>query len=86
MESDCEVLIQELAVQLDQFRVFIPILGWTPQLPELLPNLFRVIEGEIIVNGTPCAVQSASNPTVENIWIKSAPKGPTVNPHTHGRN
>ena len=66
MEGDRKVSLRELVIQLDQFLVagFIPVLGWTPQLPEPLLNVSRLIQGEVLVNGTPCAIQSASNPAI----------------------
>ena len=80
MESDHKVSFRELAVQVDQFIVgsFIPVLGWTPQFPEILLNLLGLVEGEVLVNSTPCAVQSACNPTIDKVWIRSVPKGFTV--------
>jgi hypothetical protein len=76
VESDHKVSFHELPVQLDQFLVgsFIPVLGWTPQLPELLPDAVRMIEGEVLVYGTPRAVQSAGNPAIDNDWIRSMPR------------
>ena len=77
MERDREVSVRELAVQLNQFlvRSFIPILGWTPQIPELLPDARGLIEGKILVNGTPCAVQSTSNPAIEKFELEAHCRG-----------
>ena len=58
-----EELICELVVQFD--LVIIPILSCTPVIPKQFPKYRRMIEGEVMVNGTPCAVQSANNPTVK---------------------
>ena len=75
MEGDNQVPLRELAVQIDKFIVgsFIPGLGSAPLSPELLLNLLRMIEGEVLVNGAPCAVQGACNPTIDR--SEACPKG-----------
>lgn len=69
MESDHKVSLRELPVQVDQFTVgsLIPVPGWAPRVPEPLLNLLSVIKGEILINGTPCTVQSARNPTIDKV-------------------
>ena len=59
------MLPRELLAQIDQLIIgnFVPVFGFTPQLPELIEFL-RMVEIEILVNGTPCAVQSSYNPPV----------------------
>jgi hypothetical protein len=76
MESDHKVSLHEPAVQFDKFLAgsFIPVLGFTPQIPELLQNALRLMEEKILFNGTPRAVQSASNPTIDEVWIRSIPR------------
>ena len=87
MESDHKVAFRELSIQFDQFLVgsFIPILGWAPLFMELSLNLLRLIEVNVLVHGTPCAVQSAGNPTIDKVWIRVTPRRLTVNLRTHGK-
>ena len=74
IERNHEVSIREVTVQLDQVIVekFIPVLGPAPQFPELrLERGTRVVEGEVLVNGAPCAVQSTCDPTGDRLDQKS---------------
>ena len=81
VEGDHKVSFRELPVKFDQSLVgsFIPVLGRTPQLPELLLNALRLIKKEVLVNGTPCAVQSTRNPAIDKIRVRSTLKGLKVN-------
>ena len=65
-ESDDKVSIREVMVQFDQIFVggFIPVFCLTPLFSECLPEL-EIIEGKVLVNSTPCAVQSTCDPTVD---------------------
>jgi len=87
VESDHKVAFRELFVQFDQFLVasFIPILGSAPLFIELIPNRLRLVEGNVLVHGTPCAVQSAGNPTIDKVWVRVTPRRLTVNLRTHGK-
>ena len=70
MEANHEVSIHELPVPFDQLLIgsFVPVLGFPPQFIELLQSTrgqICLVEVEVLVNGTPRAVQSASNPTID---------------------
>jgi hypothetical protein len=58
VEGNHQVSVHELPVLFDQFLVgsFVPVFGWTPLVPESLPNVLRLIEVEVLVNGTPRAI------------------------------
>ena len=87
VEGDHKVSFRELPVKFDQSLVgsFIPVLGRTPQLPELLLNALRLIKKEVLVNGTPCAFQSTDNPAVNKVQVRSTLKESKVNRNTHER-
>ena len=74
----CELVVQFCQ---DLVGIFIPVLGFTPQSPEILPT-FRFVEGEILVNRTPRAVQGACNPTVDRIRM-STRRRLAINSRTH---
>jgi len=84
-ESDHEVSFHELPVKFHQLLIgsFVPVFGWAPQPMELILSARGediLIEINVLVNGTPCAVQSASNPAVDKGWIRSSLKIYKVNP------
>lgn len=57
MKADDKVSAHQLTVQLDQVLIvgFVPVLSRAPRVPELL--LFGgEVEGEVLVDGAPCAV------------------------------
>ena len=88
VQSDDEKSLRQLAVQLHQIDIglFIPVLGFAPQVPEIfLPIAPRIIVGEVLVNGTPCAVQSTCNPTVDQIRVRSIHRRSIMDVHTHDR-
>lgn len=66
VESNDKVSFSELPVQCHQFLVgcLVPVLGFTPRLPERLPNALGLIEGKVLINGTPRAIKSTGNPTI----------------------
>ena len=79
VEGNHQVSVHELLVQLDQFLVgnFIQVLACTPVVIERLHNALRLVEGEVLINGTPCTVQSAGNPAIGKVRIRNAPTGLT---------
>ena len=87
VKTNHKVSLCELTIQVDQLLAggLIQILGFAPRIPELISKVLRVIEGEVLVNGTPCATESACNPAINQIRIRSSPRGLTVNLRTHDR-
>ena len=74
VESDHHGSLHELMVRLGQpiVTIVIPVFSFAPQFLELLMKVaLTVIDEEILVNGTPCAIQSACDPAVNEIGIRN---------------
>lgn len=74
-ELDHQHLLIALTVRLGRVLVgiVIPVLGFAPHFLELLLKVLvlGMMDGEVLVNGAPCAIQGAYDPTVNKIGIRS---------------
>jgi len=72
MKSNHKVSFSELVVQFDQLLVvgFIPVFASTPLIQKLLVKGIWVINSKILINSTPCAVESAGNPTIDKDQLR----------------
>jgi hypothetical protein len=88
-EGDHKDLLCEVMVLFDECHIFlfIPVLGLAPQFIEIVLNSGPsvIIEGKVLVNSTPCAVQSTCDPTVDRNRIRTTPRGLSVNLRTRDR-